>query len=285
MANREAQMKDVRLGPDIAFDFRRRHGRDRPSTTATTTTCSPTSACSRPAWEAAEEGFDAICIDTMSDSGANALRSVLDIPVITPGASFLTALMLGHSFSVLTQWDPWLALYKKGLQEYGLTHLCASMRSINVPPDVENLLGGKEEDVFPKLVEAGLRCVEDGAERHLPGVDDDAPGRRRTCARTCRCRSCNPGPADLRARGDAARRRASRQSRTAYPRPAACRSARWLAAMLARRRRRRRPRPPERSSAPAAAAPAGMLKGGLTQRKPMWLMPVSIICGSRAAGR
>jgi Asp/Glu/hydantoin racemase len=115
--------------------------------------------------EAAEEGFDAICIDTMSDSGANALRSVLDIPVIAPGkASFLTALMLGHKFSVLTQWDGWLALYKKGLQEYGLTHLCASLRSINVPPDVENLLGGKEEVVFPTLKAAAEQCIEDGAD-------------------------------------------------------------------------------------------------------------------------
>ena len=52
------------------------------------------------------------------------------------------------------------------------------MRSINVPPDVENLLGGKEEVVFPKLVEAGLRCVEDGADVICLGLDDDAPGAR-----------------------------------------------------------------------------------------------------------
>src|SRR4030088_1435918 len=47
--------------------------------------------------EAADEGYDALCIDTMSDSGASALRSVLDIPVITPGkSSYLMALMLGN---------------------------------------------------------------------------------------------------------------------------------------------------------------------------------------------
>jgi allantoin racemase len=115
--------------------------------------------------EAAEEGYDAICIDTMSDSGANALRSVVDIPVVTPGkASFLMALMLGHKFSVLTQWDPWMNLYKKGVAEYGLTNLLVSIRSINTPPDVSNLLGGKEEVVFPKLRDAGLQCVEDGAD-------------------------------------------------------------------------------------------------------------------------
>jgi allantoin racemase len=33
-----------------------------------------------------------------------------------------------------------------------------------MPPDVENLLGGKEEVVFPKLRDAGLQCVADGAD-------------------------------------------------------------------------------------------------------------------------
>jgi allantoin racemase len=115
---------------------------------------------------AEEDGYDAVCIDTMSDSGMNALRSVLDIPVIGPGrASYLTALMLGNTFSVLTQWDPWIGLYKKGLAEYGLVDKCASIRSINTPPDVENLLGGKEEVVFPKLRDAAMQCIDDdGAE-------------------------------------------------------------------------------------------------------------------------
>ena len=168
--------------------------------------------------EAAEEGFDAICIDTMSDSGANALRSVLDIPVITPGkASFLTALMLGHKFSVLTQWDPWLALYKKGLQEYGLTHLCASMRSINVPPDVENLLGGKEEDVFPKLVEAGLRCVEDGADVICLGSTTMHQAHAHLAA-NLPVPVINPGPLTYKL-AEAMLGLGLTQSRTAYPRP------------------------------------------------------------------
>lgn len=113
---------------------------------------------------AEEDGYDAVCIDTMSDSGVNALRSVLDIPVIGPGkASYLTALMLGTRFSVLTKWDPWMHLYPKGLQEYGLADKCASIRSINVQPGVANLLGGKEEEVFPKLRDVGRRCIDDGA--------------------------------------------------------------------------------------------------------------------------
>jgi allantoin racemase len=164
MANREAQMADVKLGPDIRFEFRG-------------VKAGPALLDSYHDWvlgdvalfeagkNAQEEGFDAVCIDTMSDSGMNPLRSVLDIPVIGPGrCSYLTALMLGSRFSVLTQWDPWIGLYKKGLVEYGLADKCASIRSINMPPDVENLLGGKEEVVFPKLRDAGLQCIEDGAE-------------------------------------------------------------------------------------------------------------------------
>ena len=164
LANREAQMQAVELGPDIEFDYRG-------------VKAGPALFDSYHDWAIADlalfeagktaqdEGYDAVCIDTMSDSGMNPLRSVLDIPVIGPGrCSYLTALMLGNRFSVLTQWDGWIGLYKKGLQEYGLADKCASIRSINTPPDVENLLGGKEEDVFPKLLEEGRRCVDDGAE-------------------------------------------------------------------------------------------------------------------------
>jgi allantoin racemase len=35
--------------------------------------------------KAQEEGYDAVCIDTVSDSGMYALRSKLSIPVLGPG--------------------------------------------------------------------------------------------------------------------------------------------------------------------------------------------------------
>lgn len=116
--------------------------------------------------EAEREGFHAVCIDTMSDSGVAALRSVLNIPVFGPGrASMLAALMLGDRFSILTMASRWKPLYKKALDELGLHHKCASVRAIEVPPDNQALLSGKEEDVFPLLEAAGRRAVEeDGAE-------------------------------------------------------------------------------------------------------------------------
>jgi allantoin racemase len=164
LANRRQQQLSVRLSPDMALEY-------KPVKAGPALYDSyhdyvlADFAMLEAGLEAADEGYDAICIDTMSDSGANALRSLLDIPVITPGrASYLTALMLGDRFSVLTQWDGWIALYTKGVREYGLSERLVSVRSINTLPDVENLLGGKEDVVFPKLRAAGLQCVEDGAD-------------------------------------------------------------------------------------------------------------------------
>ena len=115
---------------------------------------------------AQEQGYAAVCIDTMSDSGVAALRSVLDIPVFGPGkVSMLTALMLGDRFSILTMASRWKPLYKKALDELGLHHKCASVRAIEIPPDNQNLLSGKEEEIFPLLEAAAHLAIEvDGAE-------------------------------------------------------------------------------------------------------------------------
>src|SRR5690606_41019285 len=95
--------------------------------------------------KAQEEGFDALCIDTMSDSGVAALRSMLDIPVVGPGrVAMLTAATLGERFSILMMWDRWRHLYKKTIADLGFGWRCASMRSIDVTPDNRSLLSGKE---------------------------------------------------------------------------------------------------------------------------------------------
>ena len=86
---------------------------------------------------AEEQGFDAVCINTVSDSAFAALRSRLSIPVFSPGQSaFHAACMLGHRFSIVTMWEPWFPLYRKTLKEYGLEHRMASIRAIDVRPDV-----------------------------------------------------------------------------------------------------------------------------------------------------
>ena len=116
--------------------------------------------------QAQEDGFDAVCINTVSDSGLAALRSRLSIPVLSPGQSaFHVASMLGHKFTILTMWERWFPLYRKTLKEYGLESRVASIRAIEVRPDTVELLSGKEDIVFARLEETALKAIkEDGAD-------------------------------------------------------------------------------------------------------------------------
>src|SRR3546814_9117580 len=111
------------------------------------------------------DGYDAVCIDTVSDSGMAALRSLLDIPVIGPGRhAMLTALLLGDRFSIVCMWDRWRPLYAKTLAELGLEGKCASIRAADLQPNNQELLGGREDEVFPVLPEVAARCVAEARE-------------------------------------------------------------------------------------------------------------------------
>ena len=120
---------------------------------------------------AEEEGYDAVIMDTVSDSGMYALRSRLTIPVIGPGlVSYVIGILLGKRFSIVTMWDKWAHLYEKNLAIYDLKQKCASIRAVNIPPDVEALFTGKEEEMFQKLTAEAQKAIdEDGADVILLG--------------------------------------------------------------------------------------------------------------------
>ena len=120
---------------------------------------------------AEDEGFDAVVIDTMSDSGLWALRSRLSIPVLGPGlVSFAVGTILGKRFSIVTMWDKWTPLYEKNLDLYRLREHCASIRAVNIPPDVEALFTGKEDEMFQTLTAEAQKAIdEDGADVILIG--------------------------------------------------------------------------------------------------------------------
>src|SRR2546429_394179 len=120
---------------------------------------------------AEEEGFDAVIMDTVSDSGLYALRSRLSIPVVGPGlVSYAVAIMLGKRFSIVTMWDKWRHIYEKNLDVYPLWEKCASIRAVNIPPDIEALFAGKEEEMFAKLTAEAQKAIdEDGADVILLG--------------------------------------------------------------------------------------------------------------------
>ena len=159
-----AQMPAGLVRPDITVDFTG----VRAGTTTLDSQFEATMAdafCLEAGMQAQRDGYDAVCINSMSDSGLSALRSLLDIPVTGPGrASFLLAADLGKRFSVVSMWPQWDWIYDKLALETGTTGRLASVRNIGVRPDTQELLAGKEDSVFA-LLEEQCRCAveEDGA--------------------------------------------------------------------------------------------------------------------------
>jgi allantoin racemase len=164
IANRSEQTREVSLRPDVTYEF-------RPVKAGPTSFTSPHDwllldmAIFEAGLSAEEEGFDAVVIDTVSDSGADPLRSILDIPVVAPGrASLIFSLTLGHRFGVLAQWQPALARYEKVLDEWGLRSRCAGVDHFDTPPDFANLMTGKEDETLPKMEATCRRLVDRGAD-------------------------------------------------------------------------------------------------------------------------
>lgn len=118
------------------------------------------------AQQAEAEACDAACINTMTDTGLDAARSLLNIPVVGAGMSaYLLACSLGEKFSIITLWSRWVPFYHKNLKQYGLETRLASVRHINTHPNLEALLTGKEDVVFSALEKAANQAIEeDGAE-------------------------------------------------------------------------------------------------------------------------
>jgi allantoin racemase len=218
VANRRAQLDSVSFGADIEFEFRGVKAGPALLDCYQDYVMGDI-ALLEVGLSAQEDGYDAVCIDTMSDSGMNAMRSVLDIPVIGPGrASFMMALMFGNKMSVVTQWDGWIPIYTKLAREYDVADKLVSVRSINMMPDLENLLGGKEEVVFPKLVECAMRCIEeDGAEVILLGSTTMHQAHAHMAA-NLPVPLINPGPLTYKL-AECVLGLGLTQSRKAYPKP------------------------------------------------------------------
>jgi allantoin racemase len=170
----DSQLGQVRIAPDISFDI-------RPVKMAPVHWDSEHDlmladiGAIEAGLTAQEEGYDAVVIETVSDSGLDVLRSVLDIPVIGPGRfAYMLALTLGDRFAVITMTLEQRLLYTRKLRQYGVADRCVSVRGIMDGDEIDysGVFDGEEKQAryFPRLVEQATRAIEDdGAEVIIMG--------------------------------------------------------------------------------------------------------------------
>lgn len=118
--------------------------------------------------EVEEQGYQAAILGCFGDPGLDAIRELVDIPVIGPGeASCLTAASLGHRFSILTITSSIIGATRHQVHRIGVADKLASVRVIETP--VLELAKDRER-TFARMVEEGRRCIEqDGADTLVLG--------------------------------------------------------------------------------------------------------------------
>ena len=111
-------------------------------------------------------GYDAVVIDSISDPGLATLRSRLNIPVVGAGlSSYLTALLIGRRFSILSYLAQHRIFYERVLTDHGLLSHCASIRPVGREPDHRNLDRMSHRDEVELLVAQGRAAIaDDGAD-------------------------------------------------------------------------------------------------------------------------
>ncbi len=93
-----------------------------------------------------------------------AIREITDKPVIgIAEASMLMAVVLGHSFSIITTNTAWQPLLWEAVRRYGFSERCRSIRTTGLP--VLALEGKSESELVVMLAHiAQVAVTEDGAE-------------------------------------------------------------------------------------------------------------------------
>ena len=142
----------------------------------------------------AEEGYDAITVNTLSDSGVPELRAVLDIPVVSNGkSSLLYALTLGTRFCVIAQTDPtypqytdaWLAFYKNLMKKFEVAQFCSSIELFEAQSDMKSTVRRPRGRGLPQDEGSLREGPRQGGRRDRSRLHDSLSGRALTSRRTC----------------------------------------------------------------------------------------------------
>ncbi|MCX2721083.1 aspartate/glutamate racemase family protein [Roseibium salinum] len=112
--------------------------------------------------------YDAVVVACFDDTGVDALRCVVDVPVIGIGeAAYHAAAMVSTKFSVVTTLSRSVAGLEANLLRYGLDRRCGRVRASDVP--VLKLEEGDETTIDRIRREIEAAITEDGAEAIVLG--------------------------------------------------------------------------------------------------------------------
>jgi allantoin racemase len=127
--------------------------------------------CLEQGLHAAAEGFDAVTVDSTTDSGIAGLRSALPITVLGTGAAvWALAAAVCHRFSILAMEPEWSYFYDKNLRLAHLRSSLTSVQSVGTRTDPYRLFEGKEEVMFARLEGLAREAIDrDGAEAIVIG--------------------------------------------------------------------------------------------------------------------
>jgi allantoin racemase len=112
-----------------------------------------------PRWR--DGNYDAIVVGCFSDPGLSALRDLIDLPVVGPGASSVhLAVQFGERFGVLSS-DPTPKGLRARLRTAGVGDLFVTERMVGC--SVLDL-SRRPDEVLDGVVAAAKACVQDGAD-------------------------------------------------------------------------------------------------------------------------
>lgn len=108
------------------------------------------------------DGASAGIVGCFSDPALDAIRETVRMPVIGPGQSSIAlALQLGENYSILSPLDSGAKRAQPRLRAQGLVARLASIRGVGV--SVVDLTRG-DNTAWDRIVDAGRRCIDDGAD-------------------------------------------------------------------------------------------------------------------------
>lgn len=112
--------------------------------------------------------IDAVVVACFDDTGVDAVRCLVDVPVIGIGeAAYHAASMISTKFTVVTTLSRSVAGIEANLHRYGLDRKCGRVRATDIP--VLKLEDGDEATIDKIRQEIGLAISEDRAEAIVLG--------------------------------------------------------------------------------------------------------------------